>query len=104
MGEDSDHRLLRLWLNIGYNFVEPQHMVVTKKLLPKFNYDKSKVAEYQLALIASFGNLWVADLIEHMGANGLANLLQQYVGAIIKSTFGSKPSGRRCRKRHCHKP
>jgi hypothetical protein len=40
MGRDSDHRPLRLWLSINYNFVEPQHTVVTKKLLPKFKYDK----------------------------------------------------------------
>jgi hypothetical protein len=36
--------------------------VVTKKFfLPRFNYDKSKVEEYQLALTASLGNLWVVD-------------------------------------------
>jgi hypothetical protein len=51
--------------------------VVTKKFfLPRFNYDKSKVEEYQLALIASLGNLWVADLIGHLGVEELANLLQ----------------------------
>jgi len=48
-------------LNIDYSFVEPQHKVVTKKFLPRFNYDKSKVEEYQLALTMSLGNLWVAD-------------------------------------------
>ncbi len=26
------------------------------------------------------------------------------MGAIVISTFGSKPSGESCRKRHCHKP
>jgi hypothetical protein len=61
MGGDFDHRPLRLWLNIDYNFVKPQHIVVTNFFLLKFKYDKSKVEEYQLALIASFGNLWVVD-------------------------------------------
>jgi hypothetical protein len=80
-------------------------MVVTKKFfLPMFNYDKSKVEEYQLALIASLGNLWVADLIGHLGADELADLLQQCVGAATKSTFGNKSLGGSCRKRHCHKP
>ncbi len=46
MGGDSDHRSLRLWLTIDCNFVEPQHTIVTKKFLPRFNYDKSKVEEY----------------------------------------------------------
>jgi hypothetical protein len=46
MGEDFDHRSLRLWLNIDYNFVEPQHIVVTKMFLPKFKYDKSKAEKY----------------------------------------------------------
>jgi hypothetical protein len=80
-------------------------MVVIKKFfLPRFNYDKSKVEEYQLALTASFGNLWVADLIGHLGVNKLADLLQQCVGATAKSTFGNKPLRGSCRKRHCHKP
>ncbi len=26
------------------------------------------------------------------------------MGAIVESTFGNKPSGGSCRKRHCHKP
>jgi hypothetical protein len=26
------------------------------------------------------------------------------VGVIAESTFGNKPSGRSCKKRHCHKP
>jgi hypothetical protein len=66
---------LHLQLNIDYSFVEPQHTVVTKKFLPKFNYDKSKVEEYQLVLIVSLGNLWVVNSIRHLGAHGLANLL-----------------------------
>jgi hypothetical protein len=78
-------------------------MVVTKKFLPRFNYDKSKVKEYQIALTVNFGNLWVVDLIGHMGADRLVDLLQQCVGAS-KSTFGSKPSRGSCRKRHYHKP
>jgi hypothetical protein len=41
-----------------------------------FKYDKSKVEEYQLALTISLRNLWVANLIGHLGAYGLANLLQ----------------------------
>jgi hypothetical protein len=45
-GGDSDHRPLRLWLSIDFTFVEPQHIVVTKKFLPKFKYDKSKVEKY----------------------------------------------------------
>jgi hypothetical protein len=43
--------------------------------LPRFNYDKSNVEEYQLALTVSFGNLWVVDLIGHLGADELADLL-----------------------------
>jgi hypothetical protein len=105
MGGDSDHRPLRLRLNIDCSFVEPQHTVVTKKIfLPRFNYDKSKVEEYQLALTVSLGNLWVADSIGHLGANELADVLQQCVGAAAKSTFDNKSSGVSCRKRHCHKP
>jgi hypothetical protein len=53
-------------------------------------YDKSKVKEYQFALIASLGNLWVVDLIGHLGANGLVDLLQQYVGVAAEFTFGNK--------------
>jgi len=76
MGGNSNHRPLRLGLNINYNFVEPQHTVVTKKFfLPRFNYDKSKVEEYQLALIVSLGNLWVVDLIGYLGADELVDLL-----------------------------
>jgi hypothetical protein len=45
MGGDSDHRPLRLRLNIDYTFVVPQHTVVTQKFLPRFKYDKSKVEE-----------------------------------------------------------
>jgi hypothetical protein len=62
-------------LNIDCNFVEPQHIVETKKILPRFKYDKSKVEEYHLALIVSLGNLWVVDSIGHLGADGLADLL-----------------------------
>jgi hypothetical protein len=51
-------------------------MVVTKKFLPRFNYDKSKVEEYHIALTTSLGNLWVINSIGHMGANKLADLLQ----------------------------
>ncbi len=75
LGGNSDHRPLRLRLSIDYNFVEPQHMVVTKKFLPRFKYDKSKAKEYQLALIANVGNLWVFDLIGHLGADELTDLL-----------------------------
>jgi hypothetical protein len=50
--------------------------VVTKKFfLPRFNYDKSKVEEYHLALTASLGNLWVANSIGHLGVDELADLL-----------------------------
>jgi hypothetical protein len=105
MGGDFDHKLLRLRLNIDYSFVEPQPTVVTKKFfLPRFNYDKSKVEEYQLALTTSLGNIWVADSIGHLGVDELADLLQQCVGAAAKSTFGNKSSGGSYRKRHCHKP
>jgi hypothetical protein len=72
--------------------------------LPKFKYDKSKAEEYQLAITTSLGNLWVADSIGHLGANGLANLLQQCVGVAAKSTFGNKFSRGSYRERHCHKP
>jgi hypothetical protein len=75
MGGDSNHMPLRLWLSIDCTFVESQHTIVTKKFLPRFKYDKSKVDEYQLALTTSLGNLWVANSIGHLGANGLANLL-----------------------------
>ncbi len=34
MGGDSDHKPLRLRLSIDCTFVEPQHIVVTKKFLP----------------------------------------------------------------------
>ncbi len=66
------HRPLHLQLNIDCSFVKPQHMVETKFFLPRFKYDKSKVEKYQLALIASLGNLWVgnlwvANLIGHWG-------------------------------------
>jgi hypothetical protein len=74
VGEDSDHRLLRLRLNIDCSFVEPQHTVETNFFLPRFKYDKSKV-EYQLALTTNLGNLWVVDLIGHLGVDGLVNLL-----------------------------
>jgi hypothetical protein len=72
--------------------------------LPRFKYDKSKAEKYQLALIVSLGNQWVVNSIGHLGADGLANLLQQCVGVVIKSIFGRKPLGKSCRKKHCHKP
>jgi hypothetical protein len=63
-------------LNIDCSFVKPQHTIVTKKFfLPRFNYDKSKVEKYQLALTASLGNLWVVDSIGHLGEDELADLL-----------------------------
>jgi hypothetical protein len=75
MGGDSDHRPLRLWLNIDCTFVKSQHIVVTNFFLLRFKYDKSKVEEYQLALTTSLGNLWVANSIGHLGVDGLAHLL-----------------------------
>jgi hypothetical protein len=75
MGGDSNHKPLRLWLSIDCTFVEPQHTSVTKKFLPRFKYDKSKVEEYQLALTTSFGNLWVVNSTRHLGADGLTDLL-----------------------------
>jgi hypothetical protein len=51
-------------------------VVIKKLFLPNFNYDKSKVEEYQLALTTSLGNLWVVDSIGHLEANELADLLQ----------------------------
>jgi hypothetical protein len=104
MGGDSDHKSLCLQLNINCTFVEPQHIIVTKKILPKFKYDKSKVEQYQLALTTSLGNLWVANSIGHLGVDGLTDLLQQCVGTTMESTFGSKLSGGCCKMRHCHKP
>ncbi len=76
VGGDSDHKPLCLLLSINCNFVEPQHTIETNKLLPRFKYDKSKVEEYQLALRVSLGNLWVVDLIRHLGVDELANMLQ----------------------------
>jgi hypothetical protein len=104
VGGDSDHKPLRLRLSINCTFVEPQHTTVTKKFLPRFKYDKSKVEQYQLALITNLGNLWVANSTGHLGVDGLTDLLQQCVGATTKFTFGSKFSGGRCKMRHCHKP
>jgi hypothetical protein len=105
MGGDSNHRSLRLRLNIDCSFVELQHTVVIIKIfLPRFNYDKSKVEEYQLSLTVSFGNLWVVDSIGHLGADELVDVLQQCVGVAAKSTFGNKSSGGSYRKRNCHKP
>jgi hypothetical protein len=48
--------------------------------------------------------LWVVDSIGHLGVDGLVDLLQQCVGAVAESIFGSKPLGRSCRERHYHKP
>ncbi len=75
MGADSDHKSLHLGLNIDYTFVEPQHTIVTKKILPRFKYDKSKVEEYQLASTTRLGNLWITNSIGHLGADGLTDLL-----------------------------
>jgi hypothetical protein len=75
MGGDSNHKPLHIWLSIDCSFVEPRHIVVIIKFLPRFKYDTSKVEEYQLALTMSLGNLWVVDLIQHLGADGLADLL-----------------------------
>jgi hypothetical protein len=75
MGGDSDHKSLHLRLSIDYSFIEPQHIVVTKKFLPRFKYDKLKVGKYQLALTTNLGNLWVANLIGHLGADESADLL-----------------------------
>jgi hypothetical protein len=75
VGGDSDHRPLRLRLSINYTFAKPQHTTATKKFLPRFKYDKSKVEQYQLALTTSLGNLWVANSTRHMGVDGLTDLL-----------------------------
>ncbi len=75
MGGDSNHRPLGLRLIIDCTFVEPQHIIVTKKFLPRFKYDKSKVEQYQLALTMSLKNLWVVNSTRHLGADGLTNLL-----------------------------
>jgi hypothetical protein len=91
-------------LSIDCTFIEPQHTVVTKKFLPRFKYDKSKVEEYQLALTTSLGNLWVVNSIGHLGVDGLADLLEHWVGVAAESTFGNKPLGGSCKKRHYHKP
>jgi hypothetical protein len=74
MGGDFDHKSLRLRVSIC-NFVEPQHTVVTKKVLPRFKYDKSKAKKYELALTTSLANLWVVDSIGHLGVDGLVDLL-----------------------------
>jgi len=57
VGGDSNHMPLRLWLSINCSFVELQHTIETKKFLPKFKYDKSKVEEYQFALTTCLGNM-----------------------------------------------
>jgi hypothetical protein len=103
-GGDSDHRPLRLRLSINCIFVEPQHTTATKKFLPRFKYDNSKVEQYPLALTTSLGNLWVANSTRHLGVDGLINLLQQCVGAVAESTFSNKLSRGRCKMRHYHKP
>ncbi len=100
VGGDFDHKPLRLRLSIDYSFVEPRHRIETKKFLPRFKYDKSKVEEYQLALRMSLGNLWVIDLIGHLGADELADTC---VGVTSESIFGNKPWRGSYRKRHCHK-
>ncbi len=82
MGGNYDHRLLHLRLSIDSTFFEPQHTVVTKNFLPRFKYDKSKVEQYQLALITSLRNLWVANSIGHLGTYGLIDLLQQCMGVV----------------------
>jgi hypothetical protein len=76
MGGDSDHQLLRLQLHIDCSFVELEHTIITKKILPRFKYDKSKAKEYHVALTVNLGNLWVVDSIGHLGADELADLLQ----------------------------
>jgi hypothetical protein len=101
---ETNHRPLHLQFSINCTFIEPQHTIVTKKILPRFKYGKSKVEEYKLTLTTNLGNLWVVNSIRHLGANGLADLLQQCVGAIMESTFGSKPLGGSCKKRYCQKP
>jgi hypothetical protein len=52
----------------------------------------------------NLGNLWVINLIGHLRVDGLTDLLQQRVGATMKSTFGNKLLGGSCKKRHYHKP
>jgi hypothetical protein len=76
MGGDFNHKSLHLRLSIDYSFVEPQHRVITKTFLPRFKYDKLKAEEYQLTLTTSLRNLWVVDLIGHLGAEELGDLLQ----------------------------
>ncbi len=66
---------MHLWLSINCSFVELQHTVVPKKFLPRFKYDKLKAKEYQLALIANLGNMWVVESIRHLGVDELADLL-----------------------------
>jgi hypothetical protein len=90
-------------LSINCNFVKPQHTVVTKKILPRFKYDKSKAKKYQLALIANFKNMWVVNLIRHLGADRLDDLIQQCVSAAAESTFGNKLSRGSYREKHRHK-
>ncbi len=46
VGGESDHKPLCLHLNIDCSFVEPQHIIEAKKILPRFKYDKLKVEEY----------------------------------------------------------
>ncbi len=46
MGGDFNHKPFHIWLSIDCSFVEPQHIVVIIKFLPRFKYDTSKVEEY----------------------------------------------------------
>jgi hypothetical protein len=85
MEGDSYHRPFRIRSNINCSFVEPQHTIVTKNFLPRFKYDKSKVEKYQLALTTTIGNLWIVELIRHLGVDELVDLLQQCVGAVAKN-------------------
>jgi hypothetical protein len=64
---NCDHRSLHLQLSIDCSFVQPQHTVETKKFLPRFKYDKSKIEKCQFTLGANVGNLWVVDSIGHLG-------------------------------------
>jgi hypothetical protein len=48
--------------------------------------------------------MWVIELIGHLGADKLADLLQQCVDAATESIFGNKPLGESYRERHRNKP
>jgi hypothetical protein len=78
-------------------------MVVTKNFLPRFKYDKSKAEEYQLALTANLGKLWVVESIRHLGRQVRLPIVI-VCGCCSRVYFWLQTFGKSCRDRHYHKP